>query len=93
MPRPRVCRKLMFKPGVTYFKPAGVPMSELEEEILLPEEVEAIKMCDVEELKQENAARKMQVSQPTFNRTLTSARKKIANAIIKGKAIKIEVKK
>ena len=92
MSRPRICRRLIFKPGVTYFKPAGIPITELEEITLLPDEVEALKLCDAEGLKQEDAAKKMQVSQPTFNRALMSARKKTAKAIIEGKAIRIEQK-
>ena len=92
MPRPKLCRKLMFKPEVTYFKPAGVPMNELEEIILDPDEIEALKLSDAEGLKQEDCAKKMQISQPTLNRALTSARKKVAEALIKGKALRIEVK-
>ena len=65
-------------------------MISLEEIILTLPEFEAIRLIDLEEIPQEQAAKKMKISQPTFSRILTSARKKISEAIIKGKAIKIE---
>jgi predicted DNA-binding protein (UPF0251 family) len=90
MPRPRRHRKVRFLPEVNYFKPAGIRMSNLEESILTVDEFEAIRLKDLEGLQQEEAAKKMNVSQPTFFRLLDSARKKIADAIVNGKAIKIE---
>ncbi len=92
MTRPRIPRCLRFKPDVYYFKPQGIPLRILEEVILLPDELEAIKLHDLDNLEQIQAAKKMKVSQPTFARILDSAYKKIAEAIIKGKAIKIEKK-
>jgi predicted DNA-binding protein (UPF0251 family) len=89
MPRPRIARCLRFKPDVYYFKPQGVPLRMLEEVVLLPDELEALKLYEIDELQQEEAAKKMKISQPTFARILGSARKKIAQAIVKGKAIKI----
>ena len=89
MVRPRNLRCLRFNPEVLYFKPRGVPMSILEEEELLHDELEALKLHDVDGLSQIEAAKKMEVSQPTFGRILDKAYKKIARAIIKGKAIKI----
>jgi len=64
----------------------------LEEIVLLPDELEALKLYEVDGLEQIEAAKKMKISQPTFARILGSAYKKIALAIIKGKAIKIEKK-
>lgn len=90
MPRPRICRRVGLEPDVTYFKPAGVPIRQLEEVILTVDEFEAIRLKDLEGLEQGEAAKKMNISQPTFFRLLDSARKKIADAIINGKAIKIE---
>lgn len=90
MSRPRRHRKVRFLPEVNYFKPAGVRMSEIEYSILTVDEFEAIRLKDLEGLQQEEAAKKMNVSQPTFFRLLNSARKKIADAIVNGKAIKIE---
>jgi len=90
MVRPRLCRRVRFNPDITYFKPRGIPLRELEEVILLVDEYEAVRLKDLEGLEQEECAKKMNVSQPTFHRLVLSARKKIADAIINGKAIKIE---
>lgn len=90
MPRNKIPRCLRFDPNVTYFKPRGIPLRELEEIILLPDELEALKLYEVDNLEQVKAALKMKISQPTFARLLGSANKKIAEAIIKGKAIRIE---
>ena len=92
MPRPRIPRCMRFKPDVSYFKPRGIPLSELDEVVLLPDELEALKLYEVDGLEQKKAAEKMKISQPTFARILDSANKKIANAIIKGKAIRLETK-
>jgi predicted DNA-binding protein (UPF0251 family) len=81
---------LRFKPDVYYFKPQGVPLRFLEEEILPADELEALKLHEVDGLEQIEAAAKMKISQPTFARLLESAHKKIARAIILGKAIRIE---
>lgn len=90
MPRPRLCRRVQFNPNVTYFKPRGIPLRELEEVILHVDEYEAVRLKDLEGLEQEECAKKMNISQPTFHRLVLSARKKIADAIVNGKAIKIE---
>lgn len=89
MTRPKKDRCLRFDPEVLYFKPRGIPLSTLEEEELFHDELEALKLHDVDGLDQIEAAKKMNVSQPTFGRILDKAYKKIAVAIIKGKAIKI----
>jgi len=90
MPRPRMMRKIRFEPGVTYFKPAGVPMAQLEEVTLSFEELEALRLQNIDGLGQEDSAKKMCVSQPTFNRVIKEARKKVTEALVNGKAIKIE---
>jgi predicted DNA-binding protein (UPF0251 family) len=90
MVRPRLCRRVRFNPNVTYFKPRGIPLSELEEVILHVDEFEAVRLKDLGGLEQEECAKKMNISQPTFHRLILSARKKIADAIINGKAIRIE---
>jgi len=92
MVRPTKPRKIIFDPNVTYFKPRAVPLSELEEESLEVDELEALRLCDFENLSQMKAAKKMGVSQSTLQRILTSARKKVAEALIKGKAIRIQKK-
>ena len=90
MVRPRICRKLRFRPRAHYFKPQGIPMHHLEEIILSKEEMEAIKLKDFDGLEQVEAAEKMNTSQSTFQRILFSARYKIAQAIVGGKALRIE---
>lgn len=89
MPRPQKCRRVAFVPGVTYFKPAGIPMRSLEEIRLSLEEAEALRLKDLEGLEQEPASERMNVSRPTFQRVLTSARRKVADALLNGRAIRI----
>lgn len=90
MSRPRRCKKIVSEPKINYFKPAGVGLSQLEIVQLNLEEFEAIRLKDAEMMEQELAAKKMNISQPTFHRLIIKARKKIAKALIEGKAIKIE---
>lgn len=90
MPRPRLRRRVWFQPNVTYFKPAGIRMIDLDETILAVDEFEAVRLKDCLNLDQEKAAKKMSISQPTFHRLLLEARKKIADALTNGKAIRIE---
>lgn len=90
MSRPPKCRRVNFLPDVTYFKPAGIPLRALVEVNLSVEELEAIRLRDGEDLDQEDGARRMNVSRPTFQRVLRSARKKLADALLTGKAIRIE---
>ena len=89
MVRPRLCRRIRFNPNVTYFKPQGVPMRFLEVIELTTEEAEALRLKNIKALEQEEAAKKMNTSQSTFQRILSSAYKKITEALIEGKAIKI----
>ena len=93
MVRPVKPRRVSFNPNVTYFKPRAIPLSMLEEVDLGIDEIEAIRICDFKEQSQVEAAKKMKVSQSTLQRILTSAHKKIAEALIKGKAIKITKKR
>ena len=90
MPRPRLCRRVWFQPGITYFKPAGIRITSLNEVVLTLDEFEAVRLKDFEAMDQEKAAKKMKISQPTFHRLVLSARKKIADALVNGKAIRIE---
>jgi len=90
MPRPPKWRRVEAEPQFTYFKPAGIPKWQIEELILSVEELEAIRLKDMEGLEQEDCAEKMQVSRPTFQRILIGARSKLAQAIVNGKAIRIE---
>ena len=90
MVRQRLCRRVRFNPKVTYFKPRGISLRELEEVILPVDEFEAVRLKDLLGLEQEEAAKKMNISQPTFHRLVLSARRKIADALVSGKAIRIE---
>jgi predicted DNA-binding protein (UPF0251 family) len=90
MSRPPKFRRVEFLPRLTYFKPAGVPLRELEEVELTIEELEAIRLKDLVGLEQEACAEKMGVSRPTYHRILTSARSKVAQALVDGKAIRVE---
>lgn len=90
MPRPRKCRRVESLPGTTYFKPAGIPMKMLEDVLLTVDEVEALRLKEIEQLDQEAGAERMGISRPTFQRILASARKKAADAVLNGKAIRIE---
>ena len=89
MPRPPKCRRVAFLPSVTHFKPAGIPLRTLEEIQLSIEEVEAIRLKDLEGLEQEQGAEHMNVSRSTFQRVLASARRKIADALLNGTAIRV----
>lgn len=90
MPRPTCPRRVGFFPNITYFKPAGVPIGVLEEVILGNDEVEAIRLRNLVGLSQEEAASQMGVSQPTFHRILLSAHQKLTDALVNGKALRIE---
>ncbi len=85
--RPKRRRFVRFNPEITYFKPAGVPLRYLEEEILSLDELEAIRLADLEGLYQLSAAKKMKISRITFQRILNSTHKKVARTLIYGKAI------
>jgi uncharacterized protein len=77
-------------PHAVYFKPRGIPLTRLEEVSLSPDEFEAINLADRQGLYHEEAAGKMGVSRPTFGRILGSARRKVAQALVEGKALQIE---
>lgn len=90
MSRPVKCRRVSYFPQVKYFKPAGIPIKNLVEVCLSIEELEAIRLKDLDGLEQEKGAEQMNISRPTFQRILTSARQKIAAALLEGKAIRID---
>ena len=90
MPRPVKYRCVESIPRVTFFQPMGVPFGNWEEVVLSIEEAEAIRLKDLEGLDQEESARRMHVSRPTFQRVLESARRKMAEALTDGKAIRVE---
>lgn len=90
MARPTKWRRVEFIPEIKYFAPARGRMGSLPENMLLVEELEAIRLKDLEGLDQEVCAKRMEVSRQTFQRVLNSAREKIADSLINGKAIRIE---
>jgi len=90
MPRPRRCRRILSEPTICAFKPVGIRAFGLEESVLTMDEFEALRLKDFEGLEQEEAAKKMGISQPTFNRILSSARGKISDALVNCKLIRIE---
>lgn len=87
--RPKLNRCVKVKAKVSYFKPKSVPMSTLEEVELTQEELEALRLKNIEGHDQIECAKKMKTSQSTFQRILSSAYKKISQALVLGKAIKI----
>ncbi len=87
MPRPIKCRKVDFIPEHKYFSPIGI--EDVGEYNLKFEELEAMRLKDIEDLSQEDAAKIMQVSRQTFQNIIDSARKKVAKALTEGKAIHI----
>jgi predicted DNA-binding protein (UPF0251 family) len=90
MSRPWICRRVGREPEAAYFKPRGIPVSRLEEEVLGIDELESLRLADLLGLYQEEAASRMNVSRQTFGRIVESARRKVAGALVNGKALKIE---
>jgi len=88
--RPRKCRLVRSSPLARFFKPRGIPLYELEVVKLKDEEWEAILLADYKGLEQEEAAKLMGISRPTFSRTLSSARKAVAKALAEGSALEID---
>ena len=90
MARPKCCRRVTEKPAFGVFKPVGVPVSVLEEIVLSVDEFESLRLADLEGLYQEQAAERMNVSRQTFGRIIESARRKVAQVLSEGLALRIE---
>jgi len=90
MVRPQKDRQVAFNPEISYFKPRGIPMMQLEEVRLTVDEREAIRLSDLLGMSHEEAGRCMGVSRATFGRIIQKGRKIIADALINGKAINVE---
>lgn len=90
MVRPKKDRIVSHSPDVVYFKPRGIPLMKLEEVTLTVDEFEAIRLADMEGLSQEEAGERMGISRATFGRIIQQARKSVSDALINGKAIRIE---
>lgn len=89
MARPMKCRRVACDVPVRYFKPQGVPLCALEEIELALDEVEAMRLTDIEDLYQAEAAERMGVSRQTLGNIIARAHKKVALAILQGKALRI----
>ncbi len=90
MPRPRKRRVLSRKPRPAVYKPAGAPLDGLRQVNLLHEEMEALRLADLEGLTQAEAAERMGVSRSTFQRIVAHARRQVALALVEGHALQIE---
>jgi len=90
MPRPNKPRRIRHNPAVTYFKPQGIPLRRLENIELGLDEVEALRLADLEEMSHEEVGEKMEISRATVGRILARARSKVAMALTQGMAISIE---
>lgn len=89
MPRRRCRRRISYIPRISHFAPVGGPIMPDEINLRL-DEFEAIRLKDFEGLEQEKAAEKMDISQPTFHRLVLEARRKVADALVNNKIIKIQ---
>ena len=90
MPRPKKYRCVRCRPDSTYFKPRAIPLTELEEVAVSMDEIEALRLADYEGLYHQDAAARMKISRQTFGRILNEARRKVAECLLKGKALRIE---
>jgi predicted DNA-binding protein (UPF0251 family) len=90
MVRPQKDRMVAFNPEISYFKPRGIPMIDLEEVCLTVDQREAIRLSDLLGMSHEDAGRRMGVSRATFGRIIQKARNTVADALINGKAINVE---
>jgi uncharacterized protein len=90
MPRPPCCRRVSGEPVCVVFRPAGGAGRHLQQVTMTLDEYEAVRLADLEGLYQEQAAERMSVSRPTFGRILSSAHRKVAEALVGGKVLRIE---
>lgn len=89
MPRPTCPRRITHCPPCGYYKPAGIPLSALEEVLLEADEMESLRLADAEGMYNQDAAQQMGVSRQTFERILKRAREKVASALSHGMAIRL----
>lgn len=90
MPRPRKCRVIANSPIEMFYKPQGIRMKELQQEVLKHDHLEALRLADLERMDQVKAAEYMNISRSTFSRLVNEAREVVARALVNGKALKIE---
>ncbi|MCU0607361.1 MAG: DUF134 domain-containing protein [Candidatus Edwardsbacteria bacterium] len=90
MARPCKCRRVCLDTAAVYFKPRAIPLSTLEEIVMTLDELEALRLADLDGLYQEEAAVRMGVSRQTFGNIVERAHRKVADALVHSKALKIE---
>ncbi len=90
MPRPHCRRHIDRLPGCTVFKPAGRPVASLDVLTLSLDQLEALRLADLERLYHGQAAERMGVSRQTFGRILDLARNTVARALVEGMALRVE---
>jgi len=90
MVRPHKNRMVAYNPDISYFKPRGIPLIDLQEVQITIDEYEALRLSDLMDMSYKDAANKMKVSRATFGRIVQRARKTVADALINGKAINIQ---
>lgn len=90
MVRPRKRRRLARAPQTLIYKPAGIPLQQLNQVMLLPDELEALRLADLEGLSQSDSAELMGVSRSTFQRILERGHRQVALALSQGQALVIE---
>jgi predicted DNA-binding protein (UPF0251 family) len=90
VPRPFYPRRIFGRPAAPVFKPIGIPVIELEEVVMRLDEFEAMRLADLGGLHQEHVAEQMNVSRTTVSRIIDSAHRKMADALVHGKALRIE---
>ena len=88
--RPKKTRWIKCEPGEKCFRPQCKPLNKLDGVLLTIDEFEAIRLADCEGFKQQEAAKRMRISRPTFSRIISSARSKVGDALVNIKAIKID---
>jgi predicted DNA-binding protein (UPF0251 family) len=84
-----ICRRIGHHPPAGCFEPAGIPRRAIEEVNLTLDELEALRLADLESLYHEEAAKKMAVSRQTFGNILESARRKTADCLVNGRSLRI----
>ena len=84
MGRPKKCRWVETEPGVTFFKPRGIPLRSLQQIVITVDELEAMRLADFLEMTQEEVAQRLQVSRPTVTRMLSRAHRAVADALVNG---------
>jgi predicted DNA-binding protein (UPF0251 family) len=87
--RPCAEKIIRHEPRVKFFKPNGIKIPDLELIEIKREELEALRLKNIKQMEQIEAAKEMGISQSTFQRILSSAYEKISDALVNGKAIKI----